>query len=142
MEGKINRTNARNYSVRVHNPSTADVAFTLTTKSRGQNNNNYVFVEDVSEDSVIRFTPKTNARFDAYKKMAIRSLTRLEQGRLMGLKDEDIRKLDFVCDTQFAKQMGNGIVIPVVEKIFVNVLQAYKERMEEINMREEFRNAA
>lgn len=130
MEGKINRTNSRNYSVRVHNPSKTEVAFTLTTKSRGQNNNNYVFLEDVSEDSVIRFTPKTNTRFDAYKKYPIRSLTRLEQGRLMGVKDEDIQKLDFVSDTQFSKMMGNGVVIPVVEKIFVNVLKAYKEQRE------------
>ena len=76
---------------------------------------------------MVRFTPATNARFDAYKKVAIRSLTRLEQGRLMGLKDEDIHKLDFMSETQFSKLMGNGIVIPVVEKIFVEIFKAYLE---------------
>lgn len=142
MESKINRTNARNYSVRVHNPCKAKVAFTLTTKSRGQNNNNYVFLEDVSDDSVVRFTPKTNARFDAYKKATIRSLTRLEQGRLMGLKDEDVRKLDFICDTQFSKLMGNGVVVPVVEKIFVNVLKAYMEQSEMFLLNEQEKKIA
>lgn len=127
IETLINKTNTRNYSVRVHNPSNAKKAYALTTKSRGQNTNNYVFLEDVSEDSVVRFTPATNARFDAYKKVAIRSLTRLEQGRLMGLKDEDIHKLDFMSETQFSKLMGNGIVIPVVEKIFVEIFKAYLE---------------
>ena len=136
MENKINSTNGRKYSVRVHNPSYADVAFTLTTKSRGQGNNNYLYLDDVSNDSLIRFTPKTNASLDEYKKFPIRSLTRLEQGRLMGMSDEDIRKLDFISDTQFSKQMGNGIVIPVVEKIFVNVLEAYLEQCDDFLAKE------
>jgi len=79
MEDKINNTNGRNYSVRVHNPSYSNVSFTLTTKSRGQGNNNYVYLDDVSSDSIIRFTSKTNASLDEYKKYPIRSLTRLEQ---------------------------------------------------------------
>lgn len=136
MEDKINRTNERNYSVRVHNPSYAKVAFTLTTKSRGQANNNYLYLDDVSGDSLIRFTPKTNASLDEYKKYPIRTLTRLEQGRLMGMSDEDIHKLDFISDTQFSKQMGNGIVIPVVEKIFVNVLKAYLEQCDDFLAKE------
>lgn len=142
MEDKINSTNRRNYSVRVHNPSRADVAFTLTTKSRGQGNNNYLYLDDVSNDSLIRFTPKTNASLDEYKKFPIRSLTRLEQGRLMGMSDEDIHKLDFISDTQFSKQMGNGIVIPVVEKIFVNVLKAYMEQCDDFLAKETTRKIA
>ncbi len=142
MEDKINRTNGRNYSVRVHNPSRADVAFTLTTKSRGQGNNNYLYLNDVSDDSLIRFTSKTNALLDEYKKLPIRSLTRLEQGRLMGMSDEDIHKLDFISDTQFSKQMGNGIVIPVVEKIFVNVLEAYLEQYNDFLAKEPTREIA
>ena len=136
MEDKINSTNGRNYSVRVHNPSYSNVAFTLTTKSRGQANNNYVYLDDVSNDSLIRFTSKTNASLDKYKKYPIRSLTRLEQGRLMGMSDEDIHKLDFISDTQFSKQMGNGIVIPLVEKIFVNVLKAYLEQSDDFLAKE------
>lgn len=142
MEDKINSTNGRNYSVRVHNPSRANVAFTLTTKSRGQGNNNYVYLDDVSNDSLIRFTPKTNAFLDEYKKYPIRSLTRLEQGRLMGMSDEDIHKLDFISDTQFSKQMGNGIVIPIVEKIFVNVLEAYLEQCDDFLAKEPIREIA
>ena len=142
MEDKINRTNGRNYSVRVHNPSYADVAFTLTTKSRGQNHNNFLYLDDVSSDSLIRFTSKTNASLDEYKKFPIRSLTRLEQGRLMGMSDEDIHKLDFISDTQFSKQMGNGIVIPVVEKIFVNVLEAYLEQYDDFLAKEATREIA
>ena len=136
MEDKINSTNGRNYSVRVHNPSYSNVAFTLTTKSRGQAKNNYVYLDDVSNDSLIRFTSKTNASLDKYKKYPIRSLTRLEQGRLMGMSDEDIHKLDFISDTQFSKQMGNGIVIPLVEKIFVNVLKAYLEQSDDFLAKE------
>ena len=131
MESKINSTNGRNYSIRVHNPSHSKVAFTLTTKSRGQSNNNYVYLDDVSSDSLIRFTPKTNAALTRYKKYPIRSLTRIEQGRLMGMSDEDVHKLDFISDTQFSKQMGNGVVIPLVEKIFVNVLKAYMEQCDD-----------
>lgn len=142
MEDKINSTNARNYSVRVHNPARANVAFTLTTKSRGQGNNNYLYLDDVSSDSLIRFTSKTNASLDEYKKYPIRTLTRLEQGRLMGMSDEDIHKLDFISDTQFSKQMGNGIVIPVVEKIFVNVLKAYMEQCDDFLAKEPTRNIA
>jgi len=114
--------NKRGYSFRVHNPSATKVAYTLTTKSRGQNSNNYVFVDDVSNDEVVRFSPKSHD----YELLnyPIRSLTRLEMGRLMGMKDEDIHKLDFISDTQFSKQMGNGVVIDVVEKIFFNLLGA------------------
>lgn len=142
MEDKINSTNGRNYSVRVHNPSYADVAHTLTTKSRGQANNNYLYLDDVSNDSLIRFTSKTNTSLDKYKKYPIRTLTRLEQGRLMGMSDEDIHKLDFISDTQFSKQMGNGIVIPVVEKIFVNVLKAYMEQCDDFLAKEPTRKIA
>lgn len=142
MEDKINRTNGRSYSVRVHNPSRADVAFTLTTKSRGQGNNNYLYLNDVSGDSLIRFTSKTNASLDEYKKFPIRSLTRLEQGRLMGMSDEEIHKLDFISDTQFSKQMGNGIVIPIVEKIFVNVLSSYMEQCDDFLAKEPIREIA
>lgn len=123
---QIIKTNKRGRNVRVHNPSFAKVSFTLTTKSRGQDNNNYIFCEDMTKDSVVRFTPKNK---NAYRKIKrIRSLTRLEQGRLMGMKDDDIHKLDYICDTKFSKMMGNGVVINVVEKILKNVLEAYIEQ--------------
>ena len=142
MGDQITGANGRGRSVRVHNPGYANVAYTLTTKSRGQNNNNYIFVEDVSRDSVVRFTPKNGVSLDELKRLPIRSLTRLEQGRLMGMSDEDIHKLDFICDTQFSKLMGNGIVIPVVEKIFVNVLKAYMEQCDDFGGNESIKKIA
>lgn len=137
MGNQITNTNNRGRSVRVHNPSYANVAYTLTTKSRGQNNNNYIFVDDVSRDCLIRFTPKNSEMLEELKNVPIRTLTRLEQGRLMGMRDEDIRKLDFICDTRFSKMMGNGVVIPVVEKIFVNVLKAYVEQYDDFLEKEQ-----
>lgn len=125
VEHKINITNARGYSFRVHNPGKAHAAFTLTTRGGYQSNSNYIFASDVSEDCCIRFTPKNSADLDVYKKKPVRMLTRLEMGRLMGLTDEEIHKLDFLSLTQFAKIMGNGIVVPVVEKIFYNYLKAW-----------------
>lgn len=136
MGDQITRTNERGRSVRVHNPKYANVAYTLCTKSRGQNNSNYIFVDDVSRDSVIRFTPNDGGIHDELKKLPMRSLTRIEQGRLMGMRDEDIHKLDFICDTRFSKMMGNGVVIPVVRKVFVNVLKAYVEQYDDFLKKE------
>ena len=142
MEKKINGCNGRNRSVRVHNPSYTRVAYTLTTKSRGQNNNNYVYLDDVSSDEIIRFTPQKSSSLNKFKKYPIRSLSRLEQARLMGMSDEDAHKLDFISNTQFSKQMGNGVVIPVVAKIFVNVLKAYMEQYDDFLMEEQERKVA
>ena len=125
VEHKINITNNRGYSFRVHNPGNAHTAFTLTTRAGYQSNSNYIFGRDVSEDCCIRFTPKNSVDLDRYKKEPVRMLTRLEMGRIMGMTDEEIHKLDFLSLTQFAKIMGNGIVIPVVEKIFYNYLAAW-----------------
>ena len=142
IENLINGSNRRNRSVRVHNPSHAKVAYTLTTKSRGQNNNNYVYLDDVSRDNIIRFTPQNNSSLDEFKRYPIRSLSRLEQARLMGMSDEDAHKLDFISNSQFSKQMGNGVVIPVVEKIFVNVLKAYMEQYDDFLRDEQERKIA
>ena len=58
------------------------------------------------------------------------------------MSDEDIHKLDFISDTQFSKQMGNGIVIPIVEKIFVNVLSSYMEQCDDFLAKEPIREIA
>lgn len=142
IENLINGSNRRNRSVRVHNPSYAKVAYTLTTRSRGQDTNNYVYMDDVSSDKVIRFTPKNSVSLDKLKRYPIRSLTRLEQGKLMGMNEEDIHKLDFISDSQFSKQMGNGVVIPVVKKIFINVLKAYMEQYDDFLQEKQERKIA
>lgn len=128
VEHKINLTNNRGYSFRVHNPGKAHTAFTLMTRAGYQSSSNYIFEKDVSDDSCIRFTPKKSKELDVYKNERVRMLTRLEMGRLMGMTDEEIHKLDYLSLTQFAKMMGNGIVIPVVEKIFYNYLKASLEK--------------
>ena len=54
----------------------------------------------------------------------IRKLTPLECWRLMGFDDEDFRKAEAsgVSNTQLYKQAGNSICVPVLEKIFNQLL--------------------
>lgn len=54
----------------------------------------------------------------------IRKLTPLECWRLMGWDDESFRKAEAVnSNTQLYKQAGNGIVVPVLEAIFRQMLE-------------------
>lgn len=51
--------------------------------------------------------------------LKIRKLTSREFGRLMGVSDEDITKMQLQnSDTQLYKQFGNSIVVSVLESIF------------------------
>lgn len=53
----------------------------------------------------------------------IRKLTPLECWRLMGFKDEQLRKAEAVCsNSQLYKQAGNSIVVNVMEEIFKNLI--------------------
>ena len=53
----------------------------------------------------------------------IRKLTPLECWRLMGWDDESFHKAEAVnSNTQLYKQAGNGIVVPVLEAIFAQML--------------------
>lgn len=47
-----------NYSFRVHNPSYAETAYTLTTKSGSRISDNFIFERDVNNDKVVRIKPK------------------------------------------------------------------------------------
>lgn len=52
----------------------------------------------------------------------IRKLTPRECGRLMGVSDEDISKMEEVnSNTQLYKQFGNSIVVAVMEAMFKNL---------------------
>lgn len=57
--------------------------------------------------------------------LRIRKLTPTECWRLMGWKDEEIQKVkdSGISNTQMYKQAGNGIVVPVLEAIFKNLLK-------------------
>ena len=56
--------------------------------------------------------------------LRIRKLTPLECWRLMGFDDEDFRKAEAsgVSNTQLYKQAGNSICVPVLERIFKQLL--------------------
>ncbi len=118
------------YLFRVHNPSHAYVAHTITTKSGSRTSDNFVFGFDVSDDHEVRFNDKGLANYDLeeLKDVPIRKLTRRETMLLMGLNEEEIGKLKPMSDTQIFKLMGNGIVIPLVEKVFYKFLEAYMAR--------------
>ena len=55
----------------------------------------------------------------------IRKLTPKECWRLMGFNDEDFEKAANIptSNTQLYKQAGNSIVVPVLEKIFLNLFK-------------------
>ena len=54
----------------------------------------------------------------------IRKLTPKECWRLMGWQDEQFHKAEAVnSNTQLYKQAGNGIVVPVLEAIFKQMLR-------------------
>ena len=66
---------------------------------------------------------------DAY---SIRKLTPRECGRLMGVADEDITKMEKVnSNSQLYKQFGNSIVVDVLCAIFekMNIEQGKKENV-------------
>lgn len=124
MTTKVEKCINRGYAYRVLNP-TAKCAYTITTRAGYRNDDNYLFDEAVSDDAVVRFN-KTNYEEKNLRPLTylpIRKLTRLELGRLMGLTDDEIHILDFIPWTPYIKIMGNGIVVPVVEKIFINLLK-------------------
>jgi len=127
MTTKVEKCIKRGYAYRVLNP-TAKCAYTITTRAGYRNDDNYLFDDVVSDGDVIRFNEinyeKKNLR--PLTQLPIRKLTRLEIGRLMGLNDEEIRALDFIPWTSYIKIMGNGIVVPIVEKIFINLLKVIK----------------
>lgn len=52
-------------------------------------------------------------------KGVVRKVTPLEAFRLMGFSDSDYEKLkDITSDTQLYRQMGNSIVVPILEYVF------------------------
>ena len=56
------------------------------------------------------------------KKYRVRRLTPREYGRLMGVKDEDITKMEQVnSPSQLYKQFGNSIVVDVIMEIYKNL---------------------
>lgn len=60
--------------------------------------------------------------------MRIRRLTPRESWRVMGFKDDDYeRAAEINSATQLYKQAGNSICVPVLVKIFTNLLEVNYE---------------
>ena len=59
-----------------------------------------------------------------YDGKGLRYLTSIEKARLMGFKDEIVNQIlsAGVSERQLQKQLGNGIVVPVLEEIFKMLL--------------------
>ncbi len=113
------------YTFKVHNPSYASVAQCITTLCGNRIGDNFIFAQDVSQEPCVYFKEKKLLGYDLQElsQVPIRKLTRSECMKLMGMSEEDIAKLSPISDSQIFKQMGNGIVIPIVEKIFYNFLE-------------------
>ena len=72
----------------------------------------------------------------SHKKYRIRKLTPLECYRLMGVSDENAKKmLDVNSNTQCYKQAGNSIVVPVLMALFsqmnIDGVKAWNEMTED-----------
>lgn len=119
------------YPFRVHNPSKADVAFTISTKSGGRNYDNFVWEHDVSDDKFVKVCEKglekTSLNLETVKNTTIRKLTPKEVMTLTGLTDEQQEKLKNFSPAQIFKLMGNGIVVPVLTEVLYQYLKVMKE---------------
>jgi site-specific DNA-cytosine methylase len=114
----------KQYPIRVFNPSHAQTSFTITTKSGSRNSDNFVFLEDLTEDEFVKVSPqglkKAGVTIAQIEGREIRKLTPLETMRLMGLEEGHIKLLDGFTPNQIYKLMGNSIVVPVLEKVLYN----------------------
>lgn len=118
-----------NYTFRVHNPSHAQVAYTLTTKCGSRISDNFVFEKDISEDKVVRikskFLEEKGIDLKDIEEMPIRKLTPNETMVLMGLNKEQREKLNGMSDSAIYKLMGNSVCLPVLKAIFYNFFKEY-----------------
>lgn len=83
-----------------------------TRRGRVQDNGNTCPTLTAQNQDIVRIDPN-------YR---IRKLTPRECGRLMGVSDEDISKMELVnSNTQLYKQFGNSIVVDVMCEMFKNL---------------------
>lgn len=95
--------------------STDNVCPTLTTMAGGNTQPKFLIPQATKK------SPTLMASSDEYR---IRKITPKEAFRLMGLSDEDIKKIESIgiSNAQQYKQAGNSIVVPVLEGIFKELL--------------------
>ena len=120
--GFIKRAIEKGYAFRIHNPKATKTAFTITCSDGGRNSDNFLFLEDVSDDENISLgkdgTISGNVTLDTIRNTKIRRITAKEAMTLMGFPEEhwDVL-LDNFSQGQIVKMMGDGIVLPVLEEI-------------------------
>lgn len=104
-----------------HVKKKANIAKTITTRAGSRMDDNFI-IEIESDAEEIEFSSK-NKESNNKIKCEIRRLTPRECFRLMGLKDNDIDKIQAtgISDTQQYKMAGNSIVVNVLEVIFKNL---------------------
>ncbi len=119
------------YPIRVHNPSKAHTAFTITTRSGSRNYDNFIFEKDITDDAFIQVSKKGLAKagvdLQTIKDTNIRKLTPDEVMKLTGLNDEVREKLKNFKPNEIYQLCGNSIVVPVLEKVFYEYFKKLKE---------------
>lgn len=129
--GFLKRALEKNYGIRVHNPSKAKVAFTISTKSGGRNYDNFIWENNISDDNLIRVSAsnldKLPVSLDVIQNTRFRKLTPEEVMTLTGLTKEHQEKLKDFSPAQIYKLMGNGIVVPTLTAIFCEYFKKLQE---------------
>lgn len=124
----VNKSMSKSYEFRVHNPSHCEVAYTMTTRA-GRISENFIFEKDLSSEPTIRINPSGLKENGLTKRdidtMKIRSLTKRETMLLMGLTEEDIKKLEGFPKTTIYRLMGNAIVVDALEEFLYEFFKAY-----------------
>ena len=127
------------YPIRVHNPSKAHTAFTITTRSGSRNYDNFIFEKDITDDAFIKVSKKglekVGADLQIIEDTNIRKLTPDEVMKLTGLNDEVREKLKDFKPNEIYQLCGNSIVVPVLEKVFYEYFKKLKEdgRLDDLN---------
>ena len=127
MESKGN-----GFRFKPHIQKNAEIAYTLTTKCGSRMDDNFIIDLDLPYTN-FEYSIKALQQIDEQSKqvsdaiegrIAIRKLTPRECFRLMGMKDEDIDKIQSagISNTQQYKMAGNSIVVNVLEEIFKKLL--------------------
>lgn len=98
----------------------SDSAFTLTTRGGYTSITNNFILNDFREYKKVKNYSKKPCLNELWKKdITVRSLTPLECGRLMGVRDKDLDKLlDEFSWYVLYKLFGNSIVVDVLMAIF------------------------
>jgi len=121
IDSLIYKSMFENHAFKVHNPSYATIATTITTNAC-RNGENFVFEKDMSKSPRIHINDEAKCGLVAngisveeVEKVRIRTLTKREAMLLMGLREEEIAKLMVMPKTNVYFVMGNSIVVDALE---------------------------